>query len=94
MSLSYARNDWYAVADRNSMDQGPRTTRLLGDDIHVSGSFSNPVVTDSNGRSLPVQIKFDHLWITPGQRPRKLFDIPEGDEAGRRLVPCGMVRVP
>lgn len=93
MSLAYARNDWYAVADQNSMEQGARRTRLLGDEIHVSGSLAHPVVKDATGRSLPTQIKFNHLWTTLGEQPRPLFDIPEGDEPGRQLVPCGMVRV-
>jgi len=93
MSLAYARNDWYVIADRNSLDQGPRRTRLLGDEIHVSGSYAHPVIKDASGRMLPTQIKFDHVWTTVGDRPRPLFDIPEGNEPGRRLVPCGMVRV-
>ncbi len=93
MSLAYARNDWYVIADRNSLEQGPRRTRLLGDEIHVSGSYAHPVIKDASGRMLPTQIKFDHVWTTVGDRPRPLFDIPEGNEPGRRLVPCGMVRV-
>ena len=93
MSLDYARNDWYVIADRNSLEQGPRRTRLLGDEIHVSGSYAHPVIKDASGRMLPTQIKFDHVWTTVGDRPRPLFDIPEGNEPGRRLVPCGMVRV-
>ena len=93
MSLAYARNDWYVIADRNSLEQGPRRTRLLGDEIHVSGSYAHTVIKDASGRMLPTQIKFDHVWTTVGDRPRPLFDIPEGNEPGRRLVPCGMVRV-
>ena len=93
MSLAYARNDWYVIADKNSLEQGPRRTRLLGDEIHVSGSFAHPVIKDTAGRTLPTQIKFDHVWTTVGDNPRALFDIPEGREPGRRLVPCGMVRV-
>jgi len=93
MSLAYARNDWYVIADRNSLEQGPRRTRLLGDEIHVSGCYAHPVIKDASGRMLPTQIKFDHVWTTVGDRPRPLFDIPEGNEPGRRLVPCGMVRV-
>ena len=53
MSRRHALNDWYAVADQNSMEQGARRTRLLGDEIHVSGSLAHPVVKDATGRSLP-----------------------------------------
>ena len=91
--LAHARNDWYAVADANSMAQGQRTTRLLGEDIHIDGSFDAPVVTDATGRRLPTEVRFDHLWTTLGDDPRPLFEIPEGDEPGRRHFPCGMVRV-
>ena len=93
MSRRHALNDWYAVADQQSLAQGPRQTRLLDTDIRVGGSFSAPSVTDAHGGALPTQVKFDHLWTTLGDQPRPLFDIPEGDEPGRRLVPCGMVRV-
>lgn len=91
--LAHARNDWYAVADANSVAQGPRSTRLLGEDIHIAGRFDAPVVTDVTGRPLPTEVRFDHLWTTLGDDPRPLFEIPEGDEPGRRRFPCGMVRV-
>ena len=93
MSRAYAVNDWYAVADANSLRRGPTVTHLLDEALHVSGSFDAPVVTTAEGRRLPTQVKFDHLWTTLGDAPRPLFDIPEGDEAGRTRVPCGMVRV-
>ena len=93
MSREHALNDWYAVADANSLKRGPATTKLLGEDITVSGSFDAPIVETADGRKLPTQVKFDHLWTTLGADPRPLFDIPEGDEDGRTRVPCGMVRV-
>ena len=66
--LAHARNDWYAVADANSMAQGPPATRLLGGDIHIAGRFDAPVVTDATGRPLPTEVRFDHLWTTLGDR--------------------------
>jgi len=93
MSLLYASNDWYPVADAACLARGPRKTRLLGTDLEVLGPFDDPVVTDMGGRRFPVQVRYDHLWTTVGDDPRPLFDIPEADEPGRRHVPCGVVRV-
>ena len=93
MSVEYAQNDWYAVADAACLGRGPHLTRLLGQPIRVEGPFDAPSVRSEDGTPLPVQVKFNHVWTTLGTEPRPLFDIPEGDEPGRRLVPCGMVRV-
>lgn len=93
MSLEYAKNDWYAVADIFCLRDGPRRTRLLETDITVTGPAEDATVTDDQGNRYPVQLKFDHVWTTLGDAPRPLFDIPEGDEEGRRRVPCGVVRV-
>lgn len=93
MSLEYAKNDWYAVADIFCLRDGPRRTRLLETDLTVTGPAENATVTDDEGNRYPVQLKFDHVWTTLGDAPRPLFDIPEGDEEGRRRIPCGVVRV-
>lgn len=93
MSLHYASNDWYPVADAACLARGPCKTRLLGTDLEVLGPFDHPVVTDMGGRCFPVQVRYNHLWTTIGDDPRPLFDIPEADEPGRRHVPCGVVRV-
>lgn len=93
MSRDYALNDWYAVADIFCLKDGPRRTRLLDTDITVTGPAEDATVTDDAGNRYPVQLKFDHVWTTLGDAPRPLFDIPEGDEPGRRRVPCGVVHV-
>lgn len=93
MSRDYAVNDWYAVADEACLARGARQTRLLGTDLTVTGPVADPVVTDGVGRRYPAQSRYGHVWTTLGDAPRALFDIPEGDEPGRRLVPCGVVRV-
>jgi phenylpropionate dioxygenase-like ring-hydroxylating dioxygenase large terminal subunit len=93
MSLEYATNDWYAVADAAVLSQGAYRTQLLGTELTVSGSFDAPSVSDAQGNAYPAQVRFSHVWTTLGDAPRPLFDIPEGDEAGRVLVPVGVVRV-
>ncbi|SRR6056297_546074 len=93
MSLEYAKNDWYAVADGAVLERGPYKTQLLGTELTVSGPIDNPTVTDANGKRYPLQHRYSHVWTAIGDSPRPLFDIPEGDEPGRVLVPVGVVRV-
>lgn len=93
MSKAHALNDWYAVADAASLALGVRHTRLLDAEITVSGSIDAPVVRTRDGQELPVTVRFNHVWTTMGDAPRPLFEIPESDEDGRRLVPCGVVSV-
>ncbi|MEM1075940.1 MAG: aromatic ring-hydroxylating dioxygenase subunit alpha [Pseudomonadota bacterium] len=93
MSLDHAKNDWYAVADAAVLKAGPYRTELLGQALTVSGSIEAPEAHDAEGKPLPLQVKFSHVWTTLGDDPRPLFPIPEGDEEGRVLVPVGVVRV-
>jgi phenylpropionate dioxygenase-like ring-hydroxylating dioxygenase large terminal subunit len=93
MSLDYAKNDWYAVADAAVLRAGPYRTFLLGTEITVTGTLETPEVTDTAGNRYPVQTRFNHVWTTLGDAPRPLFEIAEGDEPERVLVPCGVVRV-
>ncbi|MEO9649289.1 MAG: aromatic ring-hydroxylating dioxygenase subunit alpha [Roseobacter sp.] len=94
MSLTYAQNDWYAVAFTGHMGRGKtRDTMLLGTDLQISGTSEDPTVRDSRGNLLPAQVQYDHVWTTLGDNPRPLFEIQEADEPGRRFVPCGAVRV-
>jgi len=93
LSLDYAKNDWYAVADIFCLKDGPRQTRLLGTDLTVTGPADTATVTDAEGNRYPAQLRFDHVWTTLGDAARTLFEIPQGDEPGRRRVPCGVVRV-
>lgn len=93
MSFEHAMNDWYAVADAAVLKRGPYRTQLLGRKLIVAGTLDDAAVQDDTGRRYPVQTRFSHVWTTLGDSPRALFDIPEGREAGRVLVPCGVVRV-
>ena len=93
MSRAYALNDWYAVADAQSLAAGPRQTQLLDQSITVSGTPDAPVVIDDGGRHYQAQFRYNHVWTSLGDAPRPLFDIPQAVEPGRRLVPCGVVRV-
>lgn len=94
MSTAYAENDWYVVGDIHQLRSGaPVQTAVLGRPITVAGTPDAPVVTADDGTSLPVLLRYDHLWTTFGANPRPLFDIAEAAENGRTFVPCGGVRV-
>lgn len=85
-------NHWYPVAMCSGID-APRETQLLGRKISLGRSDGAFWVRDGDGRNLPAIEKYGHLWTSPGKPNRELFDIPEADEPGRRLVDCGSVRV-
>ena len=88
-------SDWYPVAifDKLTPGQG-HDTILLGEPVEVTRqSDGRCEVTRTNGSQCPVEIRFGHVWTCPGTPERPMFDIPEADEPGRRLVDCGAVRV-
>lgn len=94
MSLSYAENDWYVVADVHGLKQGDAIkTALLGRSITVAGTLDDPTVTNEDGTPLPVLLRYDHVWTCLGANPRPLFDIAEAADSGRTFVPCGGVGV-
>lgn len=88
-------DDWYPVAILDHLAAGTEfNTTLLGQDIIVARTGDGTCrVTRPDGGECPIIERFQHLWTSPGHPSRQLFDIPEADETGRRLVPCGAVRV-
>lgn len=94
--IEYAINDWYPVAMASefaSEYSNQRHTRLLGFELNLFADPGSPMTINCEGRQLPVQEAFGHIWTTLSEQPRPLFAIPEEQEEGRRLVPCGVVRV-
>jgi phenylpropionate dioxygenase-like ring-hydroxylating dioxygenase large terminal subunit len=94
-----ALDEWYPVAMASDLTGRPgRETRLLGRAIRVfadDGAAGRPGAPGAaeGGRPLPVTVAHGHVWTSLGSPDRALFDIPEGRQAGRRLVDCGSVRV-
>ncbi|MBC2837463.1 aromatic ring-hydroxylating oxygenase subunit alpha [Paragemmobacter straminiformis] len=86
------RDEWYPVALVSQLGPEGRDTRLLGEPVRVAWHGGAITVT-SGGRSLPSQQRYGHVWACPGTPQRPLFDIPEADQPGRRLVDVGLVRV-
>jgi phenylpropionate dioxygenase-like ring-hydroxylating dioxygenase large terminal subunit len=86
------RDEWYPVALVSQLPQGDRDTLLLGEPIRVTLRDGQPMVTAS-GRVLLSQARYGHVWTSLGTPARPLFDIPEAEQPGRRLVDVGLVRV-
>ena len=86
------RDEWYPVALVSQLHREVRDTLLLGEAIQVTLQNGQPLVT-SSGRVLPSQARYGHVWSSLGTPARPLFDIPEADQPGRRLVDVGLVRV-
>jgi len=92
--LDYAQDDWYPVAMVGELAEGQsRHTRLLNTDLKISSDQNGAISVEADGHQLAVQEAYNHVWTTLSKSPRKLFAIPESEEQGRRLVPCGVVRV-
>jgi phenylpropionate dioxygenase-like ring-hydroxylating dioxygenase large terminal subunit len=86
------RDEWYPVALVSQLPKGDRDTLLLGEPIRITLQAGQPMVTAS-GRVLPSQARYGHVWTSLGTPAHPLFDIPEADQPGRRLVDVGLVRV-
>lgn len=85
-------DQWYPVALASHLPSEGRSTQLMGKLITVLPGDPVRVVTD-DGRDLRVTLRYGHVWTSLGAPAKALFDIPEADQPGRRLVEVGVVRV-
>lgn len=93
-----ALNDWQAIGAATDIRPGhPRDSRLLGQRFRAERTPGGPVagvVLDEAGRTVgPLRTleRHGHVFATLGDSPRPLLDMPEFEEAGRRLITCGIV---
>lgn len=94
MSKMGMLNEWYPVALFSQLAKADYATILMGEPITVAlGANGAATVTESKGRALPVRVRYGHVWTSLGTPAHELFDIPEADQPGRRLVEVGVVRV-
>ena len=90
--MNAMKDEWYPVALFSQLDR--RDTMLMGENITVARVGDDDAqVTASDGRALPVRLRYGHVWTSLGKPDHELFDIPEADDPERRLVDVGIVRV-
>ncbi|MGP4805277.1 aromatic ring-hydroxylating dioxygenase subunit alpha [Agrobacterium cavarae] len=94
MSRDAMIDQWYPVGLISRLLSDGQETLLMGETIRVSrnGEGKAEVVT-ADGRPLPVTERYGHVWSSLGVPEKPLFDIPEAEQPGRRLVDVGVVRV-
>ncbi len=94
MSRDAMIDQWYPVGLISRLLSDGQETLLMGETIRVSrnGEGKAEVVT-ADGRALPVTERYGHVWSSLGVPEKPLFDIPEAEQPGRRLVDVGVVRV-
>ncbi|WP_442792957.1 aromatic ring-hydroxylating dioxygenase subunit alpha [Rhizobium sp. SL86] len=85
---------WYPVALESRLGTNGRSTRLMDTPLHVARLNGGAIeIRTEDGRALPVRLRYGHVWTSLGAPTTDLFDIPEADQPGRRLVEVGVVRV-
>ena len=95
-----SRDQWYVIESSEDLrtDQ-PRRTRLLGRPLLGERSTSGTVTIREQSedgeplRELPSLERYGYVWTTLGAPAKPLFDMPEFEEDGRRLVICGVLTV-
>lgn len=85
-------DQWYPVGLASQLPTDGRATQLMGVPITVLPGSPIRVVT-GDGRDLRVTLRYGHVWTSLGEPSKELFDIPEAEQPGRRLVEVGVVRV-
>ena len=87
-------DQWYVLGALGDFPVGVRkATRLLGADLVIEHQADGGFIATEDGRRLPVDTKYHHLWTTLGTPSRGIFDLPEWQEPDRRAVYCGGVHV-
>lgn len=94
MTKSAMRDAWYPVGLISQTDDSGKETLLMGERLRVFRNEGGAISVETlAGRALPVCERYGHVWTSLGEPPKALFDIPEAEQPGRRLVDVGVVRV-
>ena len=94
-ALDHAKQYWYPVAMLDSVPSFPdvKTTRVLGMEITITRQEDGAISVAHGNENWLINEIYDHLWTSPSDAPKPIFDVPEAQEKDRRFVPCGVVRV-
>ncbi len=94
MSRDAMIDQWYPVGLISRLLSDGQETLLMGETILVSRNGEGKAeVATADGRALRVTERYGHVWSSLGAPEKPLFDIPEAEQPGRRLVDVGVVRV-
>ncbi|MDY0748254.1 aromatic ring-hydroxylating dioxygenase subunit alpha [Paucibacter sp. R3-3] len=88
--------DWLTVGPATRLDHGAYETKLLGSRVRLWRDEAGQLqACAADGRTLQAQQRYGYLWVCAGEgaEPRPLFDFPEFDEPGRRIVDCDGIGV-
>ena len=90
----FTLSQWYAIGRIEDFDDPePATIRLLSQNLTVRSVDSGLLVSGPEGDLLPTQTRFGHVWTTLSDAPRDLYNMPEFEEPGRRLITAGAISV-
>ena len=88
------RDQWFVIDAIGAIPQGESGNRLLGCDLAVGRNGEEITVTEAEtGRALPISLRHGFVWTSLGAPNGEVFPIVEAEEADRRIVACGVVKV-
>lgn len=83
-------NDWLTVGPASRLagttQDRPYITRLIGAQACVWQSAGAAPAATLAGKPVHVQVRYGYIWLWPEGTPGPLFEFPEYEEAGRRIV--------
>jgi phenylpropionate dioxygenase-like ring-hydroxylating dioxygenase large terminal subunit len=91
-----ALDDWYVVASETDIAEGKSyDTRLLGQPIHVARDDAGRAVCVEIGSGAVAHVaeRYGFVWVCLGSPARRVVDIPEMAEPGRRFLQRGRIGV-
>ncbi|MEP3277354.1 MAG: aromatic ring-hydroxylating dioxygenase subunit alpha [Stappiaceae bacterium] len=94
MTGSTIVDEWYPVGMVSGLEPETATsTVLMGEELSLMKETDSSITVRRGTEERPALVRFGHVWTSLGSPDHPLFSIPEADNAERRLVDCGCVRV-
>ena len=88
------RDQWFVIDAVDAIVQGNSGNRLLGRDLAIHRADEDITISEAaTGRALPVSLRHGFVWTSLGAPNGEVFPIAEAEEADRRIVFCGVVKV-